>query len=70
VETHKSQKVVNSQKNLITIKEIFLDIGKQMLKTNDILNLGQLFKITHELKSYLLQKLKLKKTQNVSRTNT
>ncbi len=28
VETHKSQEIVNSQKKLITIKEIFLDIGK------------------------------------------
>jgi hypothetical protein len=28
VEAHKSQEVVNSQEKLITIEEIFLDIGK------------------------------------------
>jgi hypothetical protein len=28
METHKSQEVVNSQKKLITIEKIFLDIGK------------------------------------------
>jgi hypothetical protein len=39
-EAHKSQEVVNSQEKLITIKEIFLDIGKQMLKTSSTLNLG------------------------------
>jgi hypothetical protein len=47
---------------MINVKEIFLDIGKQMLKTNYIFNLGQLLEITHELKKYLWQKLKLKKT--------
>ncbi len=46
----KSQEVVNSQGKLIIVKEIFLDIGKQMLETSYTLNLGQLFKIAHELK--------------------
>jgi hypothetical protein len=44
---------VNSQEKLITIKEIFLDIGKQMLKTSYTLCLGQLLKIAFELKIYL-----------------
>jgi hypothetical protein len=39
-----------------------------MLETSYTLNLGQLFKITLELKRYLWQKLKLLKTQNVSKT--
>jgi len=34
VDAHKSQKMVNSQGKLIIIKEIFMDIGKQMLKTS------------------------------------
>jgi hypothetical protein len=41
-----------------------------MLKTSYPLNLGQLLKIAHELKWYLWQKLKLKKTLNVSKTAT
>jgi hypothetical protein len=57
---------VNSQGKLITVKEIFLDIGKQMLETSYNLNLGQLFKITLELKKYLWQKLKLEKIHNLS----
>jgi hypothetical protein len=52
---------MNSQEKLITIKEIFLDIDKQMLETSYTLNLGQLFKIAHELKRYLWQKLNQKK---------
>jgi hypothetical protein len=52
---------VNSQGKLITIKEIFLDIGKKMLETSYALNLGQLFKIVLELKRYIWQKLKPKK---------
>jgi len=40
METHKSQKVVNSLENLVIVKEFFLDIGKQMLETNYTLNLG------------------------------
>jgi hypothetical protein len=39
VDTHKSQKVANSQGKLITVKEKFLDIGKQMLETSYTLNL-------------------------------
>jgi hypothetical protein len=35
---------------LITIEEIFLDIGKQMLETKYTLNLGQLLKIVLELR--------------------
>ncbi len=50
--------VVNSQEKLITIKEIFLNISKQMLKTSYTLNLQQLLKIAHELKIYLWKKLK------------
>ncbi len=53
---------MNSQGKLITIKEIFLDIGKQMLEISYTLNLGQLFKIALEFKKYLWQKLKLEKT--------
>jgi hypothetical protein len=48
----KFQEVVNSQKNLIIIEKIFLDIGKQILKTSYILNLGQLLKIAPKLKKY------------------
>jgi hypothetical protein len=40
----------------------FFNIGKQMLKINYTLNLGQLLKITLELKRYLWQKLKLETT--------
>jgi hypothetical protein len=68
VEAHKSQKIMNSQEKLIIVKEIFLDIGKQMLKTSYTLSLGQLFKITLELIIYLWQKLKLEKPQNVNKT--
>jgi hypothetical protein len=41
MDAQKSQEIVNSQGKLITIEEIFLDIGKQMLETSYILNLGQ-----------------------------
>jgi hypothetical protein len=41
---------MNSQENLITIKENFLDIGKKMFKIIYIFNLGQLLKITYGLK--------------------
>ncbi len=41
-----------------------------MLETSYTLNLGQLLKITPKLKIYLWQKLKPKKTQNLSRTTT
>jgi hypothetical protein len=58
---------MNSQGKLIIVEEIFLDIGKQMLKTSYILNLGHLLKIAHEQNKYLWQKLKLEKTQNVSK---
>ncbi len=61
---------MNSQEKLIIVEKIFLDIDRQMLKTSYILSLGQLLKIAHELKIYLWQKLKLEKTQNVSRTTT
>jgi hypothetical protein len=40
VEAHKSQEVVNSQEKLIIVKEIFVDISKQMLKISYTLNLG------------------------------
>ncbi len=70
MEAHKSQDVVNSQEKLITIEEIFLNIGKQMLETNYTLNLGQFLKIAPKLKRYMWQNLKPKKTQNVNRTTT
>jgi hypothetical protein len=40
VDTQKIKEVVNSQRKLIIIKEIFLDIGKQMLEKIYTLNLG------------------------------
>jgi hypothetical protein len=40
VEAHKYQEVVNSQEKLITVEEIFLDIGKQMLKNKFYFELG------------------------------
>jgi len=58
---------VNSQRKLITIEEIFLDISKQMLKTSYTLSLRHLLKTTLELKIYLWQKLKPKKIQNVNK---
>jgi hypothetical protein len=67
VETQKSQEIMNSQGKLITIKEIFIDIGKHMLETSYILNLRQLLKIAPELKRSPWQKLKPKKTQNVNK---
>ncbi len=42
----------NTEK-LIIIEEIFLDIGKQMLKTIYTLNLGQLFKKAPKFKRYI-----------------
>jgi hypothetical protein len=66
----KYQEVVNSQGKLITVEEIFLDIGKLMLETSYTLNLGQFFLKAHELKRYFWQKLKPKKTQNVSKVTT
>jgi hypothetical protein len=67
VEAHKFQEVTNSQENLIIIEEIFWGIGKQILETNYSLNLGKLLKIAIELKRYLWQKLKLEKTQNLTK---
>ncbi len=61
---------MNSQGKLITIEEIFLDIGKQMLETSYTLNLRQLLKIALKLKRYFWQKLKLEKSQNVSKATT
>jgi hypothetical protein len=45
-----------------------VDIGKQMLETSYTLTLGQLLKITLELKIYLWRKLKVEKFQNVCKT--
>ncbi len=67
MEAHKFQEVTNSQENLIIIEEIFWGIGKQILETNYSLNLGKLLKIAIELKRYLWQKLKLEKTQNLTK---
>jgi hypothetical protein len=50
-----------SPSKIIFIEEIFQDISKQMLETNYTLNLGQLIKITLDLKKYLSQKLKANK---------
>jgi hypothetical protein len=50
IKAQKNQEVMNSQENLITIKENFLDIGKKMFKIIYIFNLGQLLKITYGLK--------------------
>jgi hypothetical protein len=61
---------MNSQEKLIIVEEIFLDIGKQILKTSYTLNLGHLFKIAPKLKKYLWHKLKPKKTQNLSKITT
>ncbi len=49
MESHKYQELVNSQEKLITIKEIFLDIGKQMLETSYTLSLGQMLEIVLKL---------------------
>jgi hypothetical protein len=53
---------------LITIKEIFLDISKQILETSYTLSLGQLLKIAPDLNRYLWQKLKLENIQNLNKT--
>jgi hypothetical protein len=45
--------MLNSQEKLITVKEIFLDISKQILKSSYTLNLGQLLKIVRVKKVYL-----------------
>jgi len=43
------------------MEQIFQDISKQMLETTYTLKLGQLLKITTNLKEYMWQKLKPKK---------
>jgi hypothetical protein len=53
---------------LIIVKDIFLDIGKQMLKTNYTLNFGQLLKIVPKFKIHLWHKLKPKKIHDLSKT--
>ncbi len=67
VDAQKYQEVMNSQGKLITVEEIFLDIGKQMLEISYTLNLGQLLKIALDLNRYLWQKLEPKEIQNVSK---
>jgi hypothetical protein len=42
MDAQKSQEILNSEGKLIIVKDIFLDIGKQMLKTSYTLNLRQL----------------------------
>jgi hypothetical protein len=42
MEAQKFQKIMNSQKKLIIIEKIFLDISMQMLEISYILSLGQL----------------------------
>jgi hypothetical protein len=68
MESHKYQELMNSQEKLITIKEIFLDIGKQMLETSYTLSLGEMLEIVLKLNKYLWPKLKLEKIQNVSKS--
>jgi len=51
----------NHINKVMSMEQIFQDISKQMLKTTYILRLGQLLKITPNLKKYTWQKLKLKK---------
>ncbi len=53
VDAQKFQEVVNSQGKFTIAKEIFLNIGKQMLETSYTLNLKQLLKIILELMRYL-----------------
>ncbi len=55
VEAQKSQEVMNLQEKLITVKKIFLNIGKQTLETSYTLSLGQLFKIALMLKRSLAE---------------
>jgi hypothetical protein len=55
-------------RKLITIKEFFLDISKQMLEISYTLNLKHLLKIAPELERYIWQKLKPEKIQNLNRT--
>jgi hypothetical protein len=43
------------------VEQIFQDISKHMLETTYILRLGQLLKITQDLKTYMWQKLNLEK---------
>jgi len=51
--TFKPQKFVLSQNKLISVKEIFKDISRQMLETINTLNLGQLLKMALELRKKL-----------------
>jgi hypothetical protein len=53
IEPKKPKKIVVSQSELISIKEIFQDINKHMLEISYTLNLGQLLKIVLELQIYL-----------------
>ncbi len=46
---------------IMSMEQIFQDINKKMLETTYTLRLGQLLKITSNLKKYMWQKLKLKK---------
>jgi hypothetical protein len=52
VDAQKFKDVVNSQRKLITIEKVFLDVSKQMLETSYTLNLAQLLKIALKLKRY------------------
>ncbi len=45
----------------MSMEQIFQNISKQMLETTYTLRLGQLLKITPNLKKYMWQKLKPKK---------
>ncbi len=61
IKTPKPQESIVFHNKLISIKEIFQDINRQMLEISYTLNLGQLLKMVHELKIYLWQKMKLDK---------
>ncbi len=52
---------VNPINKVMFMEQIFQDINKQMLETIDTLKLGQLLKITLDLKKYMWQKLKPEK---------
>ncbi len=51
---------VNPINKVMSMEQIFQDINKQMLETTYTLRLGQLLKITPNLKKYMWQKLKPK----------
>jgi len=51
----------------MSMEQIFQDISKHKLETTYTLRLGQLLKITPNLKIYLWQKLKLQKPNIITK---